>query len=39
MDLGRYLRTKAEVRPVQVVKEPASMAFVQVEKMGLKQAG
>jgi hypothetical protein len=37
-DLGRCLRTRAEVKPGQVVKKPASMAAVQVLVAGLKHA-
>ena len=36
--LGRCLRTKSEVRPGQVAKNPESMAFVQVLTTGLKAA-
>lgn len=38
IDLGRCLRTRSEVRPGQVVKNPASMATIQVEGTGLKAA-
>ena len=34
--LGKYLRTRAEVRPGHVVKKPAVMAVVQVDTTGLK---
>ena len=37
-DLGRCLRTKLEVRPVQVAKKPESMACVHVLTTGLKAA-
>ena len=36
--LGKCLRTRAEVRPVQVVKKPAVMTAVQVDTTGLKAA-
>ena len=34
--LGKYFRTRAEVRPDHVVKKPAVMAVVQVDTTGLK---
>ena len=37
MDLGRCLRTSLDVKPVQVVKYPTSMALHQVSTTGLKQ--
>ena len=36
--LGKFLWTRAEVRPGHVVKKPAVMAVVQVDTMGLKAA-
>ena len=33
---GKYLQTRAEVRPGYVVKKPAAMAAVQVDTKGLK---
>ena len=38
IDLGRCLHTRSEVRPGQVVNNPASMATIQVEGTGLKAA-
>ena len=38
MDFGRCLRTRLNVRPVQVVKKPALMVLHQVLKTGLKKA-
>jgi hypothetical protein len=37
-DLGKNLRTASEVRPGHVAKKLLSMALVQVEMEGLKQA-
>ena len=37
-DLGRYLQMASAVRPGQVVKKFFSMAWVQVDMGGLKQA-
>ena len=37
-DLGRFLRTKSEVSPGQVAKNPELMACVQVLTTGLKAA-
>ena len=34
--LGKYLRTRAELRPDLVVKKPAVMAVVQVDTTGMK---
>ena len=34
MDLGKCLRTRAEVRPGQVVKKPVSIAWIHVEGTG-----
>ena len=34
MDLGKCSRTRAEVRPEQVVKKPASTALIYVEGIG-----
>ena len=36
--LGRYLRTASDVSPGHVVKNPWSIAWVQVEIVGLKHA-
>lgn len=37
-DLGRYLRTASAVSPGQVVKKLFSIAWIQVDMEGLKQA-
>ena len=34
--LGKCLQTRAELRPVHVVKKPAMIAVVQVDTTGLK---
>ena len=36
--LGKFLWTRAEVRPGHVVKKPAVMTVVQVDTTGLKAA-
>jgi hypothetical protein len=37
-DLGKYLRTASAVRPGHVTKKLSSMAWVQVDMLGLKHA-
>ena len=36
--LGKFFRTRAELRPGHVVKKPAVIAVVQVDKTGLMAA-